>query len=380
MPGSHIDSIAIASDTAFSEEDVLSVVRSWAGLLHSRPVFLHTPKHTDSSFGRAVRRVVCADLVGISHNIPSTTRRLIDDDHDLIAAWILQGLDPRVSSLYTSNVRLPQLEEAPACWKLCEDLADPKSISKRAGTISPVIDAAIRSATIRRTFFITHEGHFGLGPAKMRPDDHLYILLGSRTPFILRKAGSRRIPRKPDRERLGYIDQECYEVVGDCYAHGLMDGEAMHQWKQVAQNVKKDTIFLRALLNQWEGYFETWRDYSKEENAWRLESARDTLSYRLRGKFDVSKLLERMSDKGLNTDGERAKSLTSDLAAWQREFTDSRDMDWTAELLKAAELKTTELEKLVVAFENGMLNLEVSIKKAEKEMAQKGQRQHVYLV
>jgi Heterokaryon incompatibility protein (HET) len=81
-------------------------------------------------------------------------------------------------------------------------------------------DRAIASATTSRRFFITDNEFMGLGPKTMRAGDEVFVLAGGTTPFLLRPVGKRNIPR---------VDgaKECFELVGDCYVHGIMDGEAM---------------------------------------------------------------------------------------------------------------------------------------------------------
>jgi hypothetical protein len=58
--------------------------------------------------------------------------------------------------------------------------------------------------------FITSSGRLGLGPAAMLPGDRVVVFFGAELPFILRK----------DNE--GY-----YQVIGEAYVHGIMDGEIM---------------------------------------------------------------------------------------------------------------------------------------------------------
>ncbi|XTI95877.1 hypothetical protein V2W45_1350248 [Cenococcum geophilum] len=59
-----------------------------------------------------------------------------------------------------------------------------------------------------RKFFITEKGYFGVGPACME-NDLVYILYGRRVPFLLRPKNN------------------FYHLVGECYVHGIMDGEAI---------------------------------------------------------------------------------------------------------------------------------------------------------
>ena len=66
-------------------------------------------------------------------------------------------------------------------------------------------------------FFTTAEGYFGLGPPGMADDDVVCVALGGKAPFLLRCCGE-----GPSRER-------SYALVGECYVHGLMNGEGLHR-------------------------------------------------------------------------------------------------------------------------------------------------------
>jgi hypothetical protein len=69
--------------------------------------------------------------------------------------------------------------------------------------------------------FVTNRGYIGVGPGAMHEGDEIVILDGSAVPSLLRlveaKDGARR-----------------YKLVGECYVHGLMQGEGkrlMNVWK-----------------------------------------------------------------------------------------------------------------------------------------------------
>lgn len=79
------------------------------------------------------------------------------------------------------------------------------------------VDFAICSATMDRRIFGTKDGFLGLGPSDIRNGDQVYIFEGGHVPFIVRKA--------PNRNILGEQAENCFELVGDCYVHGIMDGE-----------------------------------------------------------------------------------------------------------------------------------------------------------
>jgi hypothetical protein len=82
----------------------------------------------------------------------------------------------------------------------------------------------LRWAAVHRRLFATGDGRFGLGPRAAREGDRLVILSASRMPIILRKSGSE------------------WRVVGPCYVHGIMRGEAVITWRQMA--VEPETFLL----------------------------------------------------------------------------------------------------------------------------------------
>jgi hypothetical protein len=65
------------------------------------------------------------------------------------------------------------------------------------------------SASEGRIFARTGRGYYVLGPAALEAGDVVCVLFGSKVPFCLRPMGRR------------------YLLVGECYVHGLMKGEAM---------------------------------------------------------------------------------------------------------------------------------------------------------
>jgi hypothetical protein len=71
---------------------------------------------------------------------------------------------------------------------------------------------AINAAT-GRCFFATSKGFLGLGPRSMQRGDIVAVLFGGRVPFILRSMDGH------------------FRLVGECYVHGIMDGEVVQMWK-----------------------------------------------------------------------------------------------------------------------------------------------------
>ncbi|EQB44486.1 hypothetical protein CGLO_16777 [Colletotrichum gloeosporioides Cg-14] len=58
-------------------------------------------------------------------------------------------------------------------------------------------------------------------------EDYIVLLEGFRTPFVLRKSKSE--------SEAGHIEE--YKVVGDCYVHGVMDGELLHWAEEVDEKL-----------------------------------------------------------------------------------------------------------------------------------------------
>lgn len=71
--------------------------------------------------------------------------------------------------------------------------------------------ASFQQATTNRRFFITREGYMGLGPLNIEPGDLVCILLGAQVPFVLRAV------------------KDGHKLMGECYCHGIMNGEAVRQ-------------------------------------------------------------------------------------------------------------------------------------------------------
>lgn len=70
----------------------------------------------------------------------------------------------------------------------------------------------VLKAMIGRKFALTHRQYVGLVPMKAEPGDQVFIPYGGEVPFILRKMTE---------------GKDAYLLVGECYIHGIMSGEAM---------------------------------------------------------------------------------------------------------------------------------------------------------
>ena len=74
-----------------------------------------------------------------------------------------------------------------------------------------------------RTLFITNDGVMGLGPNTTRFEDKVCIIHGCRVPFIIRRIEEQKVWVSKGR----VILKEFYVLIGECYVHGFMNGEAL---------------------------------------------------------------------------------------------------------------------------------------------------------
>lgn len=80
------------------------------------------------------------------------------------------------------------------------------------------VAAMVTSVLNRKRLFVSSRGYIGWGPEAMIPGDVITVLNGCSMPFVLRA-----VPQHLS--RTGFSSG--YTVVGECYAHGLMNGEAL---------------------------------------------------------------------------------------------------------------------------------------------------------
>lgn len=77
---------------------------------------------------------------------------------------------------------------------------------------------------VARRPFITSRGHLGLGLVDMLPGDRVVVLFGAELPLVLRRYNE------------GY-----YQVIGEAYIHGVMDGEVMTMgFKSKSFDIRRD--------------------------------------------------------------------------------------------------------------------------------------------
>jgi hypothetical protein len=84
-----------------------------------------------------------------------------------------------------------------------------------------------------RRFFISEKGYIGLAAPNTAPGDKIAVLFGGKVPYIL---------RRNEPSSLGTSDTT-WKFLGDCYVHGIMDGEVIESLKR--GEVMKGVITLK---------------------------------------------------------------------------------------------------------------------------------------
>jgi hypothetical protein len=117
-----------------------------------------------------------------------------------------------------------------------QDYAESSEVNKSKNSFHYSVEAASSS----RVFFVTRRGYIGTGHRDTSKGDHVYVLLGSRVPFVLRPRAKpticyserlRVLVSGPKEKKQGSTCSEVhgcsYSLVGDAYVQGYMEGQAI---------------------------------------------------------------------------------------------------------------------------------------------------------
>lgn len=95
------------------------------------------------------------------------------------------------------------------------NLDDPRVLQPKGSDVI-VWRTALTLCASGRRFCITNKGYMGMVPPLCKPTDVVCIILGALTPYIIRRSSD---------------NETSYEIVGECYMHGMMDGEMLEAGK-----------------------------------------------------------------------------------------------------------------------------------------------------
>lgn len=235
LHGKCVDKVTVVSDAMTyddkSLEDSFDTFASWKDLVtHDMPM---TAKYVTGRETRmeAYWRTLCMDTVrkntgkGAPHGKGYEYQRCAQDYiQKSLDLWMDPELTPHLTLTRESQSRNATstddlTREAAQVTSSLEGNLVGELSSRNEGLNYIEVDFAICSATMDRRIFGTKDGYLGLGPSDIRNGDQVYIFEGGNVPFIVRKA--------PNRIILGEQAEKCFELVGDCYVHGIMDGELM---------------------------------------------------------------------------------------------------------------------------------------------------------
>ena len=152
---------------------------------------------TEANFSDRFWRTLCFDLIR-DPDSPTGYRRASCEDRAAFKSWL-------------RYVDLDQDPRPKPASLLGESYLQNSAVN--------VMDHSIRVATLDRCFFTCSDDSIGLGPKQAQASDEVFILLGGRTPFILRSVGV---------QCVGGQLRTVYTLIGSCYIHGAMDGETMN--------------------------------------------------------------------------------------------------------------------------------------------------------
>jgi hypothetical protein len=177
------DGIAGCNQESFGANQSFAIQREWRRLcglnMHNRSNYVTGSKATNAFWRTLVNDMLVREDF-------ATRRRCQTGDYKTYRTWVKELGNPYTPYWKIRHVRIFQ--------------------------------AAFREASLGRRFFVTKKGYFGVGPAELEEGDEIYILAGGKVPLVLRP--------------LPESQPNTFELVGDCYVHGVMDGEAVTERTQ----------------------------------------------------------------------------------------------------------------------------------------------------
>ena len=208
LVGARLAAITLSDTELFPEKIGATLLKMLLKMLLGQELtYLSTAEPKDGA--------LCRTLLGDTFS----NRRIMPKDRAVFQEWWMNALG-RSIALLRSEGRSGEGDIINLLGKLGSDwewLPSLEDVLNAADSFvvgeelpSSSVQVAIHRFWIRRTFFLTEAGHFGLGPRSLDVMDEVWLLKGGRTPFALRKRAN----------------GNGYHLIGEVYVHGVMYGEA----------------------------------------------------------------------------------------------------------------------------------------------------------
>jgi hypothetical protein len=243
----------------FIPDDRISWMPDWTGRFPS--IFGEHPRETKGGTVPSIYRPICnfANCLAIKGTAVENILAVISDELDrfdpmettsprsikhlgerlreeydpkTVACTLTAGLSPDFVVIHDYSVHLADFN-ALLAWDFEQlELVDGYLIPAPSGFENSEALSAIEffrrinSMISHRRLFTTTKGHLGLGPKAMQESDIVTVLFGSNVPFVLRPVGD-----------------DHYRLVGECYFHSVMEGQAIEEWKKSGEPAKEFHIY-----------------------------------------------------------------------------------------------------------------------------------------
>ncbi len=120
---------------------------------------------------------------------------------------VTESVDPNSAELVV-RFRVVQTERGPVA-AVSHLALEPRSAPSELVQAAKEAERAVELRAVRRRFFITSKGFFGLGPRNMEEGDVVFVLYGCSVPVVLRPKGKH------------------WSLIGEAFVAGIMDGEVV---------------------------------------------------------------------------------------------------------------------------------------------------------
>jgi hypothetical protein len=136
--------------------------------------------------------------------LKEVTGTLTPAQHEALSRTVVRDLRRNPNANESSRTRWERIPKTDSGYDVEAGLAE--------GSLHKRLETAIIVGAYGRKVFVSEAGVTGICPIDTEPGDEIWVLYGGRVPFILRPKGE---------------EEESYRFVGECYYHGIMDGEAV---------------------------------------------------------------------------------------------------------------------------------------------------------